>query len=365
MAYSTSILIIEVVMAKKLMKGCEALGEAAIRAGCMHFFGYPITPQTEVPEYLSKRLPEVGGVYVQAESEVAASNMIYGCGAAGVRVFTSSSSPGISLMAEAISYMAGSEVPVVLINIVRGGPGLGGILPAQSDYWQATRSTGHGDFRVMVLAPSSVQEAVDLMMHAFDLADKYRNPVMVMGDGIIGQMMEPVEFKEPAKIELPSKTWAACGAKGRRANQVHSLFLDPVKLEEHNWKLKRKYDEIEKNEQKWELYNCDESYDIVIVAYGTTARICKTTIDMLKEEGISVGLIRPISLYPFPYQAVKDAAEKAKKVFVVELSTGQMIEDVKLATLEKQPVHFYGRTGGMVPSPEEVYEEVKKLLGAS
>ncbi len=347
---------------KKLMKGCEALGEAAIRAGCRHFFGYPITPQTEVPEYLSRRLPEVGGVYVQAESEVAASNMIYGCGAAGVRVFTSSSSPGVSLMGEALSYMAGSEVPVVVINIVRGGPGLGGILPAQSDYFQGTRGMGHGDFHLIVLAPASVQEAADLMMEAFDIAEQYRNPVMVMGDGIIGQMMEPVEFKEPKQRQLPPKTWATNGAKNRPPNRIHSLFLDPVKLEDHNWKLKRKYDEIEKNEQRWEVYSTNREYDLLIAAYGTTARIAKTSIDMLASEGIFVGLVRPISLYPFPYQAVREAAMKAKQILVVEMSTGQMVDDIKLAVAEHRPIHFYGRTGGIVPSPDEIAQHIRELL---
>jgi len=349
-------------MAKKLMKGCEAIGEAAIQAGCVHFFGYPITPQTEVPEYLSRRLPEVGGVYVQAESEVAASNMIYGCAAAGVRVFTSSSSPGISLMSEAVSYMAGSQLPVVIVNIVRGGPGLGGILPAQSDYWQATRGMGHGDFRIIVLAPSSVQEAADLMIDAFDLADQYRNPVMLIGDGIIGQMMEPVEFKKREKKQLPEKTWAANGARGRHGNKIHSLFLDPVKLENHNILLKKKYDEVEKNEQRFELYNTEKPYDLLIVAYGTMARICKTSIALLAEEGLSVALARPISLYPYPYKAIQDAARKAKQLLVVELSMGQMIDDVKLATQGERPVHFYGRSGGMVPSPEEVCRELKRLL---
>lgn len=351
------------IIMKKLFKGCEAIGEAAIRAGCRHFFGYPITPQTEVPEYLSRRLPEVGGVYVQAESEVAASNMIYGCGAAGVRVFTSSSSPGISLMGEAISYMAGSEVPVVIVNIVRGGPGLGGILPAQSDYFQATRGIGHGDFHVIVLAPSTVQEAADLMMEAFDIADKYRNPVMIMGDGIIGQMMEPVEFKENTAKELPPKTWAASGAKGRTAVQIHSLYLDPVKLEAHNNKLKAKYQEIEKNEQRWELYHCDQEYQLLIVAYGTAARIAKTSIDMLAEEGISVGLVRPISVYPFPYQAVRQASQKAQRVLVVEMSTGQVTDDVRLAIAETKPITFYGRSGGMVPSPDEIAAHIKTLFG--
>lgn len=347
---------------KKLFKGCEAIGEAAIRAGCRHFFGYPITPQTEVPEYLSRRLPEIGGVYVQAESEVAASNMIYGCGAAGVRVFTSSSSPGISLMSEALSYMAGSEVPVVVVNIVRGGPGLGGILPAQSDYFQATRGLGHGDFHVIVLAPSTVQEAANLMMEAFDLADKYRNPVMLMGDGIIGQMMEPVEFRESSSANLPPKTWATSGAKGRSAIQIHSLYLDPVKLEAHNNKLKQKYLEIEKNEQRWEKYHCDTPYQLLIVAYGTSARIAKTSIDMLEEEGIHVGMVRPITVYPFPYQAVRQASVEAQHVLVIEMSTGQVTDDVRLALAETKPISFFGHSGGIVPNPDEIVEHIKKLV---
>jgi 2-oxoglutarate ferredoxin oxidoreductase subunit alpha len=288
--------------------------------------------------------------------------MIYGCAAAGVRVFTSSSSPGISLMAEAVSYMAGSQLPVVIVNIVRGGPGLGGILPAQSDYWQATRGIGHGDFRVIVLAPSTVQEAADLMIEAFDIADQYRNPVMIIGDGIIGQMMEPVEFKEREQKQLPEKTWAASGAKGRKANKVHSLFLDPVKLEQHNILLGKKYKEVEKNEQRSELYNTQKPYDLLIVAYGTMARICKTSIALIEEENLSVGLIRPISLYPYPYQAVQEAARMAKQVLVVELSMGQMIDDVRLAIKDEKPIHFYGRSGGMVPSPEEVCREIKRLL---
>ncbi len=348
---------------KKLLKGCEAIGEAAIKAGCKNFFGYPITPQNEIPEYLSRRLPEVGGVYVQAESELAASNMIYGCGAAGIRVFTSSSSPGISLMAEAISYMAGSEVPVVIVNIMRAGPGLGGILPGQADYFQATRGLGHGDFHVISLAPSSVQEAADLMIEAFDIADKYRNPVMLLGDGLIGQMMEPVEFKERPPVQLPPKTWAACGAKGRKANQVHSLFLDPVQLEEHNKKLHRKYQEIEANEQRWEYYHCEQPYDVLVVAYSTVGRIAKTAIDMLAEEGISVGLVRPISVYPFPYKAIRQASVKAQKVMVVEMSSGQLVDDVRLAIAETKPISFYGRTGGIIPSPDEIADQIKILLG--
>ena len=350
-------------MAKQLMKGCEVLGEAAIKAGCRHFFGYPITPQTEVPEYLSRRMPEVDGVYVQAESEVAASNMIFGAAGAGVRVFTSSSSPGVSLMAEGISYIAGAELPVVIINIVRAGPGLGGILPAQSDYFQATKGGAHGDFRIITLAPSSVQEAADLMMDAFDLADKYRNPVMVMADGMIGQMMEPVEFKERPKVDLPPKDWATTGCKDRDPNIITSLWLDAEILHELNLRLKRKYDEVEKNEIRYEEYNCDEDHDLLIVSYGTMARICQTTIDKLKDEGINVGLFRPITLWPYPYEALAKACEKAKHILCVEMSMGQMIEDVKLALKGSKDVAFYGTAGGIVPSPTDVREQVDKLLG--
>lgn len=343
------------------MKGCEALGEAAIRAGCKHFFGYPITPQTEVPEYLSKRLPEIGGVYVQAESEVAASNMIYGAAGAGIRVFTSSSSPGISLMSEALSYIAGSELPVVVINIMRGGPGLGGILPSQGDYFQACKGGGHGDYRLLVLAPSTIQEAVDLMMLAFELADKYRNPVMVIADGIIGQMMEPVEFKSPEQMDLPPKDWATTGAKNRKPNIINSLYLDPYELEKLNIRLGEKYDRMAKEEQRWELYNCNSNNDLLIVAYGTMARICKTTIDMLKTQGLSIGLIRPISLFPYPYEPVFKAAQPARKVLCAELSRGQMLDDVKIALRGTKEVEFYGRQGGIVPPPEEILNVIKRI----
>ncbi len=352
-------------MAKLLMKGNEALGEAAIKAGCLNYFCYPITPQTEVAEYLARRMPEVGGVFVQAESELAASNMIFGAAGAGERVFTSSSSPGISLMSEAISYIAGAELPCVFINIMRGGPGLGGILPSQADYYQATYGWGHGDFKVIVLAPSTVQEAVDLMTLAFDLADQYRNPVLIAGDGILGQMMEPVEFKSEAekKKDLPEKDWASTGCKGREPNIVKSLFLDPNKLEEHNFKLRKKYDEIEKNEQRFDTYNFEEAADVMITSFGTMARICKSAIDELKSEGINVGMFRPITLYPFPYQAVYDYAQKVKHVLSVEMNMGQMVTDIKLAVEGTKPVSFYGRTGGIVPTPEEVYSEIKKILG--
>jgi len=349
-------------MARVLMKGNEAIGEAAVRAGCRFFFGYPITPQTEIAEYLAKRFPEVGGYFIQAESEVAAINMIYGAACTGTRVFTSSSSPGISLMSEGMSYIAASEVPVVVVNIVRAGPGLGGILPSQGDYWQATRGMGHGDFRLLVLAPASVQEAADLVMLAFDLADKYTNPVMIIGDGIIGQMMEPVEFREmidPAT--LPKKPWALTGAKGRAPNIITSLFLDPIVLEALNQRLLKKYRRMEAEEKRWEEYNVSDGMEVLVFAWGTMSRISKTAIDELKNEGIKVGLFRPITLYPFPYEAAGEAIGRAKKIISVELSTGQMIDDVKLAGCGKD-VAFFGRQGGIVPTPEEVKQEFLKLI---
>ena len=350
-------------MAKKLMKGCEAIGEAAVQAGCRLFFGYPITPQNEIPEYMSARLPMVGGTFVQAESEVAASNMLYGAAGAGRRVFTSSSSPGISLMMEGLSYIAGSELPVVIVNIMRGGPGLGGILPSQSDYFQATKGGGHGDYRALVLAPSTVQEAADLVQDAFDLADKYRNPVMVLGDGLIGQMMEPVEFKRSVKPEeLPEKAWATTGCAGRSPNVINSLFLDPEKLEEHNWSLHAKYGEMAAKEKRHETTNLDGSCDVLVVAYGTVARIAKTAIDMGKERGLRIGLFRPVTLFPYPSEALLAAAEKAKVVLVSELSTGQMVEDVRALVAGRRPVEFYGRVGGMVMGPDELLDQAEKAL---
>jgi 2-oxoglutarate ferredoxin oxidoreductase subunit alpha len=353
-------------MAKKLMKGCEAIGEAAIKAGCRLFFGYPITPQNEIPEYMSARLPQVGGTFVQAESEVAASNMLYGASGAGCRVMTSSSSPGISLMSEAISYMAGSELPVVIVNIMRGGPGLGGILPSQSDYFQATKGGGHGDYRCLVLAPASVQEAADLMVDAFDRADHYRNPVLVLGDGLIGQMMEPVEFRTEIKPEdLPPKPWSTTGCKGRAPNIINSLFLVAEDLEQHNWHLQRKYAEMEKNEKRWETYNTEGGCDVLVVAYGTVARIARTAIDEMKGGGIKVGLFRPITLWPYPSEALWDTAEKAGKILTCELSCGQMVEDVRYAIMGRRPVEFYGRVGGVVMAPDEVIEQVQKLAAAT
>jgi len=353
-------------MAKKLMKGNEAIGEAAVCAGVKHYFAYPITPQSEVAEYLCWRLPEVGGVFVQAESEVAVGNMLFGAASTGKRVFTTSSSPGISLMQEAISYMAGAHLPAVLVNIIRGGPGLGGILPAQSDYFQATRGGGHGDYRTIVLAPASVQEAVDLMILAFDLADKYRTPVMLIGDGMIGQMMESVEFPEERREpNNPDESdWALNGAKNREPRIIKSLFLDPQELEDNCLKLEAKYKEIKEKEVRHELYNVSDKNRILIIGYGTMSRICQTAIDELEEEGISVGLFRPVSLFPFPEKELhKEVAKKnIKTVLTIEMSTGQMVEDVKLSVLGIKPVEFFGRTGGIVPSPDEVKEKVRELL---
>jgi 2-oxoglutarate ferredoxin oxidoreductase subunit alpha len=347
------------------MKGCEAIGEAAIHAGCRLFFGYPITPQNEIPEYLSGRLPQVGGVFVQAESEVAAANMLYGAAGAGCRCITSSSSPGISLMAEGMSYMAGAELPVVIVNIMRGGPGLGGILPSQSDYFQATKGAGHGDYRLMVLAPSTVQEAADLTIEAFDFADTYRNPVMIVGDGLIGQMMEPVEFKvniDPA--ELPAKPWATTGCRGRQhRNIINSLHLKGEELEAHNHHLAAKYLAMRK-EVRHETYEADGNLDVLIVAYGTVARIARTSIDALRAKGLKVGLFRPVTLYPYPTEALKQVAGRAKQVLVTELSMGQMLEDVQ-AILAGRTIEFYGRCGGMVMAAEELADHVEKLAMAT
>jgi 2-oxoglutarate ferredoxin oxidoreductase subunit alpha len=350
-------------MAKVLMKGNEAIGEAAIRAGCVFFFGYPITPQSEVPEYLAKRLPEVGGQYVQAESEVAASNMLYGAAGVGMRVLTTSSSPGISLMSEGLSYIAAVEVPVVLVNIMRCGPGLGGILPAQADYLHATKGTAHGDFNILVLGPESVQEAVNLTILAFELAEKYRAVVMVIGDGMIGQMMEPVEFPDvEVGPPLDPGDWALTGCEGRKKRIVNSLYLDPDELHQLNLRLKAKFDRITANEQRFELYNCDEPYDILITAFGMMARICKTAIDNLKQEGVNVGLFRPITLKPYPYRACREAADRSKRVLDIEMNMGQMLEDVKLAVEGSKKIDFHGKTGGLIPSVEEVMEKVRELL---
>lgn len=353
-------------MAKVLMKGNEAIGAAAIKAGCRYFFGYPITPQNEIPEYMAKEMPKVGGVFVQAESEVAAINMVYGAAGTGARVMTSSSSPGIALKQEGITYIAGAELPAVIVSISRGGPGLGGIQPSQADYNQSTRGGGNGDYKTLVFAPANLQEMVDYVQEAFDAADYYRNPVMVLGDGMIGQMMEPIEFKEIASTrQLQPKTWATTGTKGQRPkNIINSLALDPAELEKHNFKLQKKYDEMKEKEVRYELYNMEKPA-MVLVSYGTTSRIVKNAIDSLKEEGIEVGLIRPITLWPFPEKAFTEIPATCKHVMSVEMSMGQMIDDVKISLNGKLPVSFFGRTGGMIPSPEEIMNAVKETIGGA
>lgn len=351
-------------MAKILMKGNEAIGKAAMEAGCKYFFGYPITPQNELPEYMSRELPKNGGAFVQAESEVSAINMVYGAAGAGARVMTSSSSPGIALKQEGITYAAGAELPCVVVNIMRGGPGLGGIQPSQSDYFMSTRGGGNGDYRTPVYAPATVQEAVDMVMEAFEVADYYRTPVMVVGDGMIGQMMEPVEFNKPKTRELAPKTWASVGTKmERKPNIINSLYLDPKSLEDHCINLDAKYKEIEKNETAYEMYKTEDA-EIVFVAYGTTSRIVKNSIESLREEGIKAGLIRPKTLWPFPFEAFNQIPE-AKNLLTVEMSTGQMVEDVRLAIEGRLPVHFYGRTGGMIPSPAEIAAKAKEIVEQS
>jgi 2-oxoglutarate ferredoxin oxidoreductase subunit alpha len=355
-------------MAKVLMKGNEAIGEAAIRAGCLNYFAYPITPQSEVAEYLVKRLPEVGGVFLQGESEVAVSYMIFGAAGAGERVMTTSSSPGISLMSEAISYIAAAQVPAVFVNINRGGPGLGGILPAQGDYFQATKGGGHGDYRLLVLAPDGVQEAVEMTMKAFSLAEKYRGPVMILGDGLIGQMMEPVEFPDDLKTEPSNKDdWATSGMDTRKSdkrNLVKSLFLDAKELNDNNLALKAKYDQMKKEEVLYEGYNTDTDYSVLIVSFGTMSRVCKTSIDMMKEEGINVGLLRPKTLFPFPEKAIFDAATKTscKSVISIEMNMGQMVEDVEHCVKGQREINFYGECGGDIPTPEKIIEVIKSLM---
>ena len=352
-------------MAKVLMKGNEAIAEAAIRGGCKYFFGYPITPQNELPEYMSRELPKRDGVFVQAESEVAAINMVYGAAGAGGRVMTSSSSPGIALKQEGISYIAGANLPCVIVNIVRGGPGLGGIQPAQSDYFQSTRGGGNGDYYMPVYAPANLQETVDIMMEAFDVADYYRSPVMVVGDGMIGQMMEPVEFNKPEPRALPEKDWITDGTnEERKPNIINSLFLDAQDLEDHNLEALDKYAMMKKNETRVETYNM-ENPELVLTAYGTTSRICKNAITELKKEGIEVGLIRPITIWPFPDQAFEEIPESAKGILVVEMSQGQMIDDVKIANNGRLPIGFHGRSGGMIPDPKDIIAKVKEMIGGA
>ena len=340
-----------------LMKGNEAIAEAAIRAGCRHYFGYPITPQTEITAYMAKKMPKIGGVFLQAESEIASINMVYGAAAAGMRVMTSSSSPGISLKAEGLSYIAGSDVPALVVNVQRGGPGLGGIQPSQSDYFQATKGGGHGDYRMIVLAPASVQEMASLTIKGFNLADKYQMTAMILADGTIGQMMEPITF-EDAEIETYEKPWALTGTKCHRPhNVVNSLYLKPDELEVKNFQRYERYRVVEENEAMWEEYMMEDA-ELCVVAFGIAARVAKNAVAAARKEGIKVGLIRPITLWPFPGKALSKAADQVKGFVSVELNMGQMIEDIRLYTQCKKPVTLCNRCGGMIPSPDEVLAKI-------
>ena len=342
------------------MKGNEAIAEAAIRAGCRHYFGYPITPQTEIAAYMAKKMPKIGGVFLQAESEIASINMVYGASAAGMRVMTSSSSPGISLKTEGLSYIAGSDVPALVVNVQRGGPGLGGIQPSQSDYFQATKGGGHGDYRMIVLAPASVQEMASLTIKGFDLADKYCMTSMILADGTIGQMMEPIVFEdeEPKTYEKP---WALTGTECKRPhNIINSLYLKPEELEKKNFDRYEKYKLIEENEPMWEEYMMEDA-DICVVAFGIASRVAKNAVVTARSEGIKVGLIRPITLWPFPVAPISAAADKVKAFISVELNMGQMVEDIKVASQCKKPVMLCNRTGGMIPSPDQVLESIRKV----
>jgi 2-oxoglutarate ferredoxin oxidoreductase subunit alpha len=350
-------------MAKKMMKGNEAIAEAAIMAGCKFFFGYPITPQNQIPEYMSYRMPQVeGGCFLQAESEVAAINMVYGAAGAGARVMTSSSSPGISLKMEGISYIACTELPCVIVNIMRSGPGLGGILATQGDYFQATKGGGHGDYHMLVYAPSSVQEAVDLVQEGFETADLYRIPVMILGDGMIGQMMEPVEFIPAKKRELPAKDWAATGwdDKSRPRAVINSLHIEAQEMSDVCDRLFANYKKIEENETRFEEYRMEDA-EVCVVAYGTVSRIAKVAVNKAREQGIKAGLIRPITLWPFPTASVSKAAEHVKAFLTVEMSMGQMVEDVRLAVDGRKSVDFYGTVGGIIPDYKEILNRITAL----
>lgn len=342
---------------KILMKGNEAIAEAAILAGCRHYFGYPITPQTEVAAYMSKKMPKIGGVFLQAESEIAAINMVYGVASTGKRVMTSSSSPGISLKSEGLSYLAGADLPSVVINVQRGGPGLGGIQPSQSDYFQATRSPGHGDFHMVVYAPASVQEMAQLTVKAFEVADEYRMTSMILADGTLGQMMEPVSFDFAVK-EAPEKPWATTGTKmQRKHNIVNSLFLAPERLEEVNFERYERYKKIEENETLYEEYMMDDA-EICVVAFGIASRVSRNAVNEARKQGIKAGMIRPITVWPFPKAPIRKAADQVKAFVSVELSMGQMIDDIKLASECKKPVYLCNRVGGMIPSPEQVLQAI-------
>lgn len=346
---------------KLLMKGNEVIAEAAIRAGCRHYFGYPITPQTELMHYMAKKMPTIGGVFMQAESEVAAINMVYGAASTGKRVMTSSSSPGISLKQEGISYIAGAELPAVIVNIMRGGPGLGGIQPSQSDYFQATKGGGHGDYHMVVLAPASVQELYDLTVEAFNISDRYRIMTMILGDGVLGQMMEVVEFREVENIKHVEKPWATNGHGNKREhNMTTSIHLDPAVLEQWNIGFQDKYNLIKEKEQRYELYNCEDA-EVILVAYGSVARICKGVIEHAAEQGIKLGLIRPITLFPFPTDAFEKVLDIPKAFLTVEMSAGQMHEDVRLTIDGRKPAYFTGRMGGMIPTVNDIMTKVKEI----
>ncbi len=347
-------------MAKELLKGNVAFAEAAIRAGCEAYFGYPITPQTEALEHMSARMPELGRVFLQAESEVAAINMVYGAACAGVRVMSSSSSPGVSLMMEGLSYIAGSEVPVVLVDIMRGGPGLGNIAPSQGDYFQIVKGGGHGDYKQVVLAPATIQELIDLTVEAFDIAEKYRCIVVVLADGSLGQMMEPAELPPMRKVRKfeDRPAWALTGARARQPNIISSIYIDPAEEEIFNLKLAEKHKLIEANELRYKETGLEDA-EMAVVAFGTAGRIAQSAIRQARAEGLKVGLLRPISLYPFPSEAIARVAKKVKRILVVEMNGGQMVEDVRLAISGDVPVDFYGRMGGVVPLPDQVYEQIR------
>ncbi len=346
-------------MSKKyLLTGNEACAEAAILAACRFYFGYPITPQNEILTHMTIRMPQVGGTSIQVESELAAINMVYGSAAAGARTMTSSSSPGISLKQEGISYLAGSELPCVIVNMQRGGPGLGDISPSQADYFQAVKGGGHGDYQTIVLGPSTVQETADLVYDAFDLADRYRNPVMILGDAQLGQMMESVVFNKKCEPDSSKKDWALTGSNGRKRNIIKSFYPVKGELEEFNAKLQKKYNQIKAKEVRYEEINT-ENADIVIVAYGTSARICKEVLERKQTPNIKVGLLRPITLWPFPTETIRNISENVQAILTVEMSAGQMVEDVRLSVSGRCPVHFYGRTGGGIPSPKDI---IKKII---
>ena len=345
---------------KVLMKGNEAIAEAAIRAGCRHYFGYPITPQTEIAAYMAKRMPKIGGTFLQAESEIAAINMVYGVSSAGLRVMTSSSSPGVSLKSEGLSYLAGADLPALVVNVQRGGPGLGGIQPSQSDYFQATRGAGHGDFRMIVLAPASVQEMAELTVSAFDLADKYRMTAMLLADGTMGQMMEPVALDDLKINPMPEKPWATTGTKmERKRNIINSLSLVPEELEQFNFARYEKYAKIERTEARAEEYRMEDA-EICVAAFGIASRVSRNAVDAAREMGIKAGMIRPITLWPYPKEVFKKSLSTVKRYISVELNMGQMIEDVRLATECRRPVTLCNRAGGMIPTPEQVLEAIQK-----